>query len=152
MSRLQNLQILALGIIGKHGQPLYLRNFSSHSGGEADLKWHYAAHTSLDVFDERDALPTKFIDSYFGLLYAMEDYACYGYQTNTRIRFVLCLPMKETLVKDTEVKLVFRALHSAFLQYVSNPFYPLPIDNPNSLAPPIKSKMFDRRINEICGA
>lgn len=45
--------ILAIVVVGKHGQPLYLRNFTAAQGGEADLKWHYAAHTSLDVFDER---------------------------------------------------------------------------------------------------
>lgn len=47
------LPILALAIVGKKGQPLYIRNFTSSSGGEADLKWHYAAHVSLDIFDER---------------------------------------------------------------------------------------------------
>jgi hypothetical protein len=108
-----------------------------------------------------DALPTTLVDCYFGLLYAMEDYACYGYQSNTRIRFVLCLPMKDTLIKDTEVKLVsslrlpiyqssnknlqvisrnsyhnvqikvFKSLHAAYIQHICNPFHQIPIDNSN---------------------
>jgi len=147
------LPILALAIIGKKGQPLYIRNFTSSSGGEADLKWHYAAHVSLDIFDERDALPTTLVDCYFGLLYAMEDYACYGYQSNTRIRFVLCLPMKDTLIKDTEVKLVFKSVHAAYIQHICNPFYQIPLDNPNPNATTstIKSQVFDQQINRIVG-
>lgn len=147
------LQILALAIIGKQAQPLYLRNLTSPSGGQADLKWHYAAHVSLDVFDERDGMPTTLVDCYFGLLYTIEDYACYGYQTNTRIRFVLFLPMKDTLVKDAEVKLVFKALHAAYIRYVCNPFHQIPIDNlnPNALTPMIRGKAFDHQINQILG-
>lgn len=145
------LQILSLAIIGKQGEPLYVRNCTSPSGGQADLKWHYAAHVSLDVFDERDALPTTLVDCYFGLLYTMEDYACYGYQSNTRIRFVLCLPIRDTLVKDAEVKMVFKALHEIYIRYISNPFYHIQINslNPNATTPAIKSKTFDQQINQI---
>ncbi|KAG0145813.1 hypothetical protein CROQUDRAFT_45232 [Cronartium quercuum f. sp. fusiforme G11] len=144
-------QILSITIIGRHGQPLYMRNFTSQVGGEADLKWYYAAHTSLDVFEERDALPTKVMDTYFGLLYTMEDYACYGYQTNTKVRFVVCLGLKEVLVKDTEVKALFRSLHSAYIHYLSNPFVQFPPENLTTLAPAIKSKKFDSLIDRIAG-
>lgn len=146
-----NPQILSIAIIGRHGQPLYMRNFTPQTGGEADLKWYYAAHTSLDVFEERDALPTKVVDAYFGLLYTMEEYACYGYQTNTRTRFVVCLSMKEVLMKETEVKAIFRSLHSAYIHYLSNPFTQSPPENLTALAPPIKSKKFDCLIDAIAG-
>lgn len=114
--------VLALSLIGPHGQPLFLRNFARTVGD--DLKWHYAAHTSLDVFDERgESDPTRFrahhadihekealtgraVDAYFGLLLTMGDYAVYGYQTNSRIRIVLCVELSETLVKDVDVKTV----------------------------------------------
>ncbi|KNZ49215.1 uncharacterized protein VP01_514g10 [Puccinia sorghi] len=165
------LPILALAIVGKKGQPLYIRNFTSSS-----------AWTSL--MKEANALPTTLVDCYFGLLYAMEDYACYGYQSNTRIRFVLCLPMKDTLIKDTEVKLVsslslsqfhntclssrtlltifsllyapikvFKSLHAAYIQHICNPFYQIPLDNPNPNATTstIKSKVFDQQISRIVG-
>lgn len=53
-----------------------------------------------------DAMPGKTVDTYFGLLYTMGDYAVYGYQTNTRIRFVLCLALSEAPTRDLDVKTV----------------------------------------------
>lgn len=68
-----SLRILAIAVIGKQGNPLYLESFSSTSTltsnknknknkntGEADLKWHYAAHTALDFFEERGKFKTLF--------------------------------------------------------------------------------------------
>lgn len=48
-----HLKVLALSVIGKGGNPLFLKSYASRQGGEADLKWYYAAHTALDFFDER---------------------------------------------------------------------------------------------------
>jgi hypothetical protein len=95
MSSASSLRVLCVAVLGKAGNPLFLRSYSARRGGQADLKWHYAAHTSLDFFEERGAsgkkgggrrntradpafaeLPAaKTTDSYLGLLYAMEDYA-----------------------------------------------------------------------------
>jgi hypothetical protein len=50
------LAILSIAVLGKQGNPLFLRSYSSRRGGENDLKWHYAAHTALDFFDERGEL------------------------------------------------------------------------------------------------
>ena len=50
------LAILSIAVLGKQGNPLFLRSYSSRRGGQADLKWHYAAHTALDFFDERGEL------------------------------------------------------------------------------------------------
>ena len=86
-------RILAIAVIGKTGNPLFLKAYANRTGGEADLKWHYAAHTSLDFFEERgqfrrsnafcifltpgsaDLPAAKTTETYLGLLYAMEDYA-----------------------------------------------------------------------------
>lgn len=143
------IEILSLAIIGKHDQPIYLRNLTHQTGGEADLKWYYAAHTSLDVFDERDGLSPKVLGCYFGLLYSLDDYACYGFQSNTKIRFVLCLPVKEIMVRDSDVKAVFRAIHAVYIRYISNPFLPISIDQPRPIGETIKSKSFDRLIDQI---
>lgn len=99
------LRVLSIAVIGKAGNPLFLQSYSTRQCDQADLKWHYAAHTSLDFFEERGELSTtataldpftpafewekeltwatrvaelpaaKTTDSYLGLLYAMEDYA-----------------------------------------------------------------------------
>jgi hypothetical protein len=58
-----SLKILSIAIIGKQNQPLYIRGFDDEQQRKeqqqqtqkdvVDLKWHYVAHTSLDVFEER---------------------------------------------------------------------------------------------------
>jgi hypothetical protein len=50
-----SLSILSIAILGKQGQPLFLESYGARRGGQADLKWHYAAHTALDYFEERGA-------------------------------------------------------------------------------------------------
>lgn len=53
LSARASLRVLAIAVLGKHGNPLFLKSYSARQGGAADLKWHYAAHTSLDFFEER---------------------------------------------------------------------------------------------------
>lgn len=39
---------------GRHNQPLYVKSyFNPPLSPEKDLKWHFVAHTSLDIFEER---------------------------------------------------------------------------------------------------
>ncbi|CAH7689083.1 Longin-like domain-containing protein [Phakopsora pachyrhizi] len=151
MISIEQLQILSLALIGKHGEPIYLRNFTPQTGGEVDLKWFYAAHTSLDIFEERDLLPHHILGNYFGLLYTMEDYVCYGFQSNTKIRVVICLAVRESLVRDQDVQKVLKSIYLIFVDHISNPFYQIPIDSPTSIVQPIKSKSFDLRIQKLLG-
>ena len=51
-----SLQILSIGIIGRHLQPLYIQYYTKSSRQDPLLKWHYACHMALDIFDERGAL------------------------------------------------------------------------------------------------
>lgn len=147
-----SLRVLAIAVIGKHGNPLFLQSYSTRTGGEADLKWHYAAHTALDFFEERELASAKTTDSYLGLLYAMEDYAVYGYQTNTRVKFVLVLALVDAVVRDLDVKTIFRAIHNAYISQISNPFSGAESDNPATLAPPIRSVKFSEAMRSIAGA
>lgn len=50
---MSRLAILSIAVLGKQGNPLFLESYASRRGGLADLKWHYAAHTALDFFEER---------------------------------------------------------------------------------------------------
>ncbi|CAG8692776.1 13112_t:CDS:2, partial [Ambispora leptoticha] len=84
--------------------PLYIRNFSTT---HPDLKYHYIAHTSCDVIEERVTSGPKTTDAYLGLLYAMEDLAVYGYLTNTRVKFVIVLAVPDTIIKDSDMKSVW---------------------------------------------
>ncbi|GAA5965133.1 hypothetical protein JCM21900_003661 [Sporobolomyces salmonicolor] len=145
------LSILCIAVLGKQGNPLFLQSFSSRRGGQEDLKWHYAAHTALDFFDERELPAAKTTESYLGLLYAMEDYAVYGYQTNTRIKFVVALALADAVIRDVDVKTIFRGIHTAYIAHISNPFTFAENDNPAVLAAPIRSRKFTRAMDDIAG-
>ncbi|KAM0753386.1 trafficking protein particle complex 2, partial [Meredithblackwellia eburnea MCA 4105] len=146
-----SLRILAIAVLGRHGNPLFLKSYATRRGPEADLKWHYAAHTSLDFFEERELAAAKTTEAYLGLLYAMEDYAVYGYQTNTRIKFVLVLALADAVVRDLDVKTIFRAIHNSYIGYISNPFSSTETDNPATLAAPIRSRKFSSAMDRIAG-
>lgn len=47
----------------------------------------------------------------------------YGYATNTRIKFVVVVSVHEALVKDSEMRQVFKKIHVSYIALVSNPFY-----------------------------
>ena len=85
-----------------------------------ELKYHYIAHTSLDVIEERSqyqveiliihsspsptaSTGTKSTECYLGLLYAMEDVAVYGYITPLKVKIVLALALSDTVVRDVEI-------------------------------------------------
>lgn len=146
-----SLQVLAIAVLGKQGNPLFLQSYASRKGGEADLKWHYAAHTALDFFEERELPAAKSTDPYLGLLFAMEDYAVYGYQSNTGIKFVLVLSLVDAVVRDVDVKTIFRAIHNAYINYISNPFTNAECDNSTTLAAPIRSPKFSAAMERVAG-
>ncbi|GAA5877132.1 hypothetical protein JCM3774_003310 [Rhodotorula dairenensis] len=148
---MSGLAILSIAVLGKHGNPLFLESYSDRKGGQADLKWHYAAHTALDFFDERDAPAYKTTDSYLGMLYAMEDYAVYGYQTNTRIKFVLAIALADAVIRDVDVRTIFRAIHNAYIGQLSNPFASLAADRPDGFDVPITNRRFAKAMAIIAG-
>ncbi|GAA5959301.1 hypothetical protein JCM8115_000070 [Rhodotorula mucilaginosa] len=148
---MSGLAILSIAVLGKHGNPLFLESYSNRRGGQADLKWHYAAHTALDFFEERDAPAYKTTDSYLGMLYAMEDYAVYGYQTNTRIRFVLAIALADAVIRDIDVRTIFRAIHNAYIRQLSNPFTPLDAETTTGFDAPITNRRFAEVMATIAG-
>ncbi|CAD6574268.1 MAG: hypothetical protein CYPHOPRED_005392 [Cyphobasidiales sp. Tagirdzhanova-0007] len=119
---------------------------------EEDLKWHFVAHTSLDIFEEREATNVRQSDHYAGLLQVMDDYAVYGYQTSSRVKIVLVLGLTEETVKDNDIKTIFRAIHNAYIAYLSNPFNEAISDQPDYISPPIRSRKFERKLEQIAGA
>ncbi|GJN90601.1 hypothetical protein Rhopal_003613-T1 [Rhodotorula paludigena] len=129
-----SLAVLSIAVLGRQGNPLFLESYSQRQGGTADLKWHYAAHTALDFFDERG-----------------ESSSSYGYQTNTRINFVLALALADAVIRDVDVKTIFRAIHNAYIAHLSNPFTAAESDNPAVLAAPIRSRKFAAAMAAIAG-
>ncbi|CAE6396049.1 unnamed protein product [Rhizoctonia solani] len=105
--------------------PVLVRTYTASK--DAELKYHYVAHTSLDVVDERVAA-IKSGDCYLGLLHTMEDLAVYatlGYITPTRVKIILALALADYVVRDADVVNIFRTLHTTYAAALSNPFYRL---------------------------
>lgn len=92
----------------------------------------------------------------------------YGYQSNTRVKFVLVLALVDAVVRDMDVKTVclpfsllpyfrltslqiFRAIHNAYIIYLSNPFANVATENPAALAAPIRSPKFSKAMDRIAG-
>ncbi|KAI9090441.1 Sedlin [Phlyctochytrium arcticum] len=132
-----------VAVIGKTNNPLYIKNFSST---HQDLKYHYIAHTSIDIIEERISTNAKHTDQYLGLLFAMEDLAVFGYITNTRIKFIVVIGLADVVIKDQEMKNLFRKIHAAYMNLVSNPFY-----DPESRKP-INSNRFEKSIADAAMA
>ncbi|CAO3702463.1 unnamed protein product [Rhizopus stolonifer] len=108
-----------------------------------NLKYHYIAHTFIDVIEERVSNGPKNLDLYLGLLYAMEDLAVYGYITNTRVKIIAVASVTDGIIRDADMKSLFRKIHQAYVTNVCNPFYN--IDSQKS----ITSKVFSQTIESI---
>ncbi|SNX85495.1 uncharacterized protein MEPE_04204 [Melanopsichium pennsylvanicum] len=124
-------KIQALAIISPRNGPIYIRQFHT-SNVAADLRYHYFAHSALDIVDERSASSSgsssrpNASEQYVGLLCTLEDLAIYGFQTCTRMRLLLMLSLTDHAVRDIDMLTLFRAVQSCWLRYSSNPFHSLP--------------------------
>ncbi|KAK7049545.1 hypothetical protein VNI00_005576 [Paramarasmius palmivorus] len=118
-----NLRLNAVAFISPQNEPILIRTFSKQD--ETAIKYHYIAHTSLDVIEERVAANAKSTECYLGLLYAMEDVAVYGYITPLKVKIVIALALSDTVVRDVEINMIFKALHMAYYSAISNPFITL---------------------------
>ncbi|KAI9326571.1 trafficking protein particle complex subunit 2-like protein [Zopfochytrium polystomum] len=132
--------VQCIAVIGKQNNPLFIKGFSSN---HQYLKFQYCCHTACDVIEERVSSGAKHSDLYLGLLYAMEDLAVFGYMTNTKVKFVVIIGMTETSVKDSDMKILFRYIHSAYVSLVSNPFW--------DAESKIVSKRFINTMTELAG-
>ncbi|KAI0796816.1 Sedlin [Abortiporus biennis] len=151
------LRLNAVAFVSSQNHPILIRTFNQPKQDE--LKYHYIAHTSLDVIDERitAATATKSTDCYLGLLY-VEDVAVYGYMTPLKVKIILALELSDALVRDVDIVAIFKALHTAYRRSIANPF--LKLNSPGSenivtdhstiiYAGTPKWKAFRRRVDEI---
>ncbi|EJT97487.1 Sedlin [Dacryopinax primogenitus] len=118
MNAQNRLTINAVALISPSNSPIIVHTYRSHP---SSLKYHFVAHTALDIIEERLATGT---DCYLGLLHTLEDQAVYGYVTPTRIRIVISLALTDTLVRDADVITTFKSLHTAYARALANPFLP----------------------------
>lgn len=120
----------ALAIISPKSGPIYVRQFGKTPAEStaADLRYHYFAHAALDVMDERSGASSSRTNAeqYLGLLYTLEDLAVYGFQTCTRLRFLIMLSLTDHAVRDIDMLTLFKAVYMSYLKYSANPFHLLP--------------------------
>ncbi|XP_066603745.1 trafficking protein particle complex subunit 2-like protein [Prorops nasuta] len=136
--------VVCVAVIGKDNSPKYIRCKDEANA----LSFHYKVHTSIDIIEEKlNVLGNKTTsdvrDLYLGPLVVSEDYKIYGYTTNTKIKFVIVLHFSSFQLRDSEVKMIFKKLHTAYSNAVCNPFY-VPGDQ-------ITIKSFDTSVMEIMG-
>ncbi|PRW39361.1 Trafficking particle complex subunit 2 [Chlorella sorokiniana] len=134
--------IVAAAVIAPNNSPLYLSTF----GGEDDsARLSTLVHCSLDVVEEkvaaglRGTAPGDGPDAYLGLLSAEDELKVFGFVTNTRVKLVAVVD--DPVVKDDEMRAIFRRMHAAFVDAVSNPFY--------QQGAPLVSPRFDASIRTI---
>ncbi|KAF4619551.1 hypothetical protein D9613_005232 [Agrocybe pediades] len=149
-----NIKLNAVAFISPQNQPILIRTFVKPD--DQAIKYHYIAHTSLDVIEERVTAAGKSGECYLGLLFCLEDVAVYGYITPLKVKIVIALPLSDSVVRDAEVTAIFKALHMAYYSSISNPFLKLHCSNEvSSEQSPLlavgnpKWKSFKRRVDEI---
>ncbi|TFY57540.1 hypothetical protein EVG20_g8505 [Dentipellis fragilis] len=151
------LGLSAVAFISPQNHPILIRVLTKNQ--DDALKYHYLAHTSLDVIDERTA--GKSTECYLGFLYAMEDVAVYGYVTPLKLKIVLAFALSDAVVRDADVTAIFKALHLAYYRSISNPFLKLhaPLDTTSTADHAImlqagseRWKAFRRRVDEVARA
>jgi len=75
------------------------------------LKYHFLAHSALDIIEERIVSGAKTIDTYFGLLHVLEDVNIYGFLTNTLVKIIVMIEGGDgSGIRDSDVKSVFPLL------------------------------------------
>ncbi|EGR53119.1 uncharacterized protein TRIREDRAFT_53462 [Trichoderma reesei QM6a] len=135
--------VACLGVIGRNNNPLHISIFPSYdplanafTPIRNPLQFSLLLSSTIDVFDLRSKNSTASGD--YGLLHAIDDrLAAYGFETNTGVRMVCIVDMRGRRVeaggsgavgvgaglRDAELKPVFRAMQSAYVRLLQNPFY-----------------------------
>ncbi|PWN27687.1 hypothetical protein BDZ90DRAFT_279466 [Jaminaea rosea] len=158
-------KIRCLAVISASNAPLYLRSFGQKDTQQADLRFHFIAHGALDIVEERAG--NRASEQYLGLLLTLEDVAVYGFQTSTRVKFLVMITISDAIVRDLDLITIFRAMHTSYLSHICNPFHSLPqplLPSKSNIPPPppseaslaasrkpIRSPLFERRMEKIAG-
>lgn len=133
------LRLNAVAFVSSQNHPILIKTFGQSP--QEELRYHYIAHTSLDVIDERSScsfyvlfvpLPTdnsiplvaplctvsaataaKSTDCYLGLLF-VEDVAVYGFMTPLKAKIIIALELSDQVVRESDIIAVSSPLVSSF--------------------------------------
>ncbi|RMJ28344.1 hypothetical protein PHISP_00821 [Aspergillus sp. HF37] len=128
-------KIACIGVIGKDDDPLHISLFPPYE--DSTVEFSFLLNSCLDIFDIRQKQTS--IDQDLGLLHAVDErLAAYGWLTNTGIKFIIVMDLVEQPapignkepknsavagLRDSDLKPVFQALQTAYVQLLQNPFY-----------------------------
>ncbi|EGE08864.1 hypothetical protein TEQG_07865 [Trichophyton equinum CBS 127.97] len=133
------------------------------------LEFSFILNSSLDIFDMRQQHTS--VDQDLGLLHSLDErLSVYGWLTNTGVKFAIVVdlegrtpehssgherPLPVVGLRDSDLKPAFRALQTAYVKLLQNPFYN-PDDNvlgKESQTQPkpkgIASRQFVEEVNRI---
>ena len=129
---------VCIAVLDRNSTPLAL----STNDPSKELSFHYVVHTSIDVIEEKCNLSStpgvaktsaasvpgntaldQARDLYLGVLYSTEAHKVFGFVTNTKIKFIIIVDSSNTTLRDNEIRQMFRKLHIAYTNLLSNPFY-----------------------------
>ncbi|PTU17690.1 hypothetical protein P175DRAFT_0486219 [Aspergillus ochraceoroseus IBT 24754] len=161
-------KIACIGVIGKADNPLHITLFPPHLS--STIEFSFLLNSSLDIFEIRQKQTS--IDQDLGLLHAVDErLASYGWLTTTGVKILIIVDLigdenptimngtqgnTRSVLKESDLKPAFRALQTAYIQLLQNPFYS-PDDQSNTTkggfraanSPHITDKKFIAEINRI---
>lgn len=136
------------------------------------LELSFLLNSCLDIFEIRQQ--NKIVEQDLGLLQAVDErLSCYGWLTNTGTKFIIVVDMmgapapapddstgkkKQPPIlglRDSDLKPAFRALQTAYIQLLQNPFYspddqtPLMLANTLGRSAEITNPRFVKEIRRI---
>ncbi|PIG86398.1 hypothetical protein AARAC_008364 [Aspergillus arachidicola] len=140
-------KIACIGIIGKaKDNPLHISLFPPYLN--STVEFSFLLNSCLDIFEIRQKQTS--VDQDLGLLHAVDEkLAAYGWLTTTGVKLLVIIdligqPAPNTMgkqkgsprtgSKDPDLKPVFRALQTAYIRLLQNPFY-----SPDDHVPTIKA-------------
>ncbi|GKT60719.1 hypothetical protein ColTof3_08058 [Colletotrichum tofieldiae] len=169
--------IACIGIIGRNNNPLHIQIFPSHNPAtntfapiRTPLQFSLLLSSTLDVFELRHSNSASGntgavagssgtgLSGEVGLLHAVDErLAAYGWETNTGVKIVVVVDMRGRRgrgavgLREQELRVVFRAVQSAYVRLLQNPFY-----EPDEHSPVsgrggrvIKSKKFEGEVRRV---
>uniref|UniRef100_A0A1I8EGG0 Trafficking protein particle complex subunit 2-like protein n=1 Tax=Wuchereria bancrofti TaxID=6293 RepID=A0A1I8EGG0_WUCBA len=131
--------VISVAVIANDSSPLYLSVNEKESSREFDIQMFI--YCSLDIVDEKVLGANKTLELYLGPLISDQNFKSFGYVTNTNVKMIIVTEIGDTSLKDQDIRSMFKRLHNAYCNSLSNPFYV-----PGQL---IKSKVLDETAKEI---
>ncbi|QGA13644.1 hypothetical protein EYB26_001294 [Talaromyces marneffei] len=160
--------IACISFVAKNDHPLYVTIFPPFR--ESRLRFLILINSCLDIFDLRAR--NTFIDQDLGLLQALDErLAVYGWLTNTGVKILIIVDLagrhadgagqKQSItpvtgIKHSDLKPAFRALQTAYIGLLQNPFYnpddqngASPVETMNDTLLGINDKKFITEVKRI---